>query len=421
MSSAEAPEIRGGLAFGPLWRIARRDLGRNRRRSLLSMLAVALGLALLIAFNGLINGVMDDMRDNTIRYDTGHLQLRRPDYDADSLSLRGSELVDDLDARLARLRAMDGVRVASPVLWIRGLMTGAEESVDLRLIGIDPESELHAPFRDALAAGDFLSADDRDGVLIGRRLAEKMGLAPGDKAPLAVVDAEGKLDEGLFTVRGVFDTGLIVYDESVALMSLSKAQAFGQARGRASAIVLLLDRADDAARLAATLDEPGLRALSWLDLNELLGYYLGTVKRFYWLLDAIVMLVVAVVIANTLLMAVFERIREFGVMKALGVGPWLVMRVILVESALQLGIATLLGLVLAAPFAFALQVHGLDMTMLAGATVMGLSSPAVWKGSFTPAVVAQPVIVLLVVVGASVLWPAWRAARLRPLDAMRAT
>ena len=106
MSSAEAPEIRGGLAFGPLWRIARRDLGRNRRRSLLSMLAVALGLALLIAFNGLINGVMDDMRDNTIRYDTGHLQLRRPDYDADSLSLRGSELVDDLDARLALASAM---------------------------------------------------------------------------------------------------------------------------------------------------------------------------------------------------------------------------------------------------------------------------------------------------------------------------
>lgn len=421
MSSAEAPEIRGGLAFGPLWRIARRDLGRNRRRSLLSMLAVALGLALLIAFNGLINGVMDDMRDNTIRYDTGHLQLRRPDYDADSLSLRGSELVDDLDARLARLRAMDGVRVASPVLWIRGLMTGAEESVDLRLIGIDPESELHAPFREALAAGDFLSADDRDGVLIGRRLAEKMGLAPGDKAPLAVVDAEGKLDEGLFTVRGVFDTGLIVYDESVALMSLSKAQAFGQARGRASAIVLLLDRADDAARLAATLDEPGLRALSWLDLNELLGYYLGTVKRFYWLLDAIVMLVVAVVIANTLLMAVFERIREVGILAALGMRGRQILQLFMLEALALglLGCAVGIGLGLAG--VAWLQTVGIDFGEEAMSGAGNLAMGSVMHGRIDLLQVLLLTLWTLAVIGLASLYPAWFAARMEPVDALRQT
>jgi ABC-type antimicrobial peptide transport system permease subunit len=135
----------------------------------------------------------------------------------------------------------------------------------------------------------------------------------------------------------------------------------------------------------------------------------------------IIYVAVGILVLNAMLMAVFERIREFGVMKALGTSPWLVFRIIALEAAIQVGLSVALGLVLALPFAVYLQRSGLDVSVLAGTSVVGLSMPSVWYGLFDARTVSSPVLVLLFVIGLAVLWPATKAARLRPLDAMRYT
>jgi len=417
--TAKGKLAKGKLPARALWRLAWRGVSRNRRRSLLSLLAVALGLALLIVMNGMIAGVVDDMLRNTVQLDTGHVQLRAPGYDADALSLRPSEMIDELDARLARARAQDGVEAASPVIWIRGLLTGPDDVLSLRLIGIDPASELHNPFRDAVVDGAYLSADDRDGILIGRPVAENLGVTAGERVNVAVLDADGVLDEGAFTVRGVFATGIPAFDQSSAFMPLLKAQAFGQNRGRASAIVIMLEDPDTAPAVAAALAQPGVEALTWSDLNEFIVQYLATAARFYWILDAIVMLVVAVVIANTLLMAVFERIREMGILASLGMRGGQ-MRALFMLEALVLGVAgCALGIVLGVAGVWWMALVGIDFGDEFAASAGDLALNTVIRASFEPLHIILLTAWTLAIILLASLYPARFAAGMEPVEALR--
>jgi ABC-type lipoprotein release transport system permease subunit len=329
------------MALGKLWVMAYRDLGRNRRRSFFTLLAVALGLALLIVFNGFIAGVVEDAVQNSIRLQTGHVQLRAATYEEEKVSLQWKDLLDDSDTLAARANGLAEVQAAAPVLWAGGILNTPDESVNLRIFGIDTTSALYDPIQNALVAGEFLTPDDRSGLLMGKRLADSLTLDVGQKVNLALINADGQADEGTFTIRGLFATGVVNYDESAVFMPLAKTQAFAGTGKRASALVMLLNQQADANQVAAELQSPTTTALTWEQLNKLFLETMQTAMGFYVVLDAIVMLIVAVIIANTLLMAVFERVREMGILAALGMKGWQIMQMFLFEAA----ILTLVGIV----------------------------------------------------------------------------
>lgn len=407
------------MALGKLWIIAYRDLGRNRRRSLLSLIAVALGLALLITWNGLIAGVLEDSLQNSIRLSTGHLQIRNEAYEAEKLSLLWQDLLENAEATAAQVSQMSQVRAAAPVLWASGILNTADDSAGLQIYGIDTASSIYTPIQEALVAGQFLQPDDRGGILIGQRLADSLGLVVGQDVNLAIVDSNGQPDDGVFTIRGLFSTGIPNYDEGAALMPLAKAQAFTRADGHASAIVVLLHHQRDADEVAAALQRPGTSVLTWEDLNRLFLETIQTGMNFYVMLDAIVLLIVAVVIANTLLMAVFERIREMGILAALGMKGRQIMLMFLLEAAILglLGIAV--GVILGCAGVAYLSRVGIqigDMASVAGNIAMSTTM----RARFVPGTIAALSIWTLVFVLLASLYPAWFAARREPVEALRA-
>jgi ABC-type lipoprotein release transport system permease subunit len=405
------------MAWGKLWLIAYRDLLRNRRRSFFSALAVALGLALLMIMNGLIAGVMDDSLQNSIRLQTGHLQIRAASYVVEKMSLQWKDLLPDPEALAARARGMSQVKAAAPVLWTSGILNTADESAGLQIYGIDPTSALYDPIRQGLVGGEFLAPDDRGGILIGQHLADSLGLAVGQDVDLAIVNSEGQPDEGIFTIRGLYSTGVPAYDESTVFLPLSKAQAFTRTEGHASAIVVLLHNQEDAAKVASALQSPSTTTLTWRDLNALALDTVQVSMTFYYLLDGIVMLIVGVVIANTLLMAVFERIREMGILAALGMKGWQIRLMFLFEAAILALAGIVAGLVLGSGGVMYLVKIGIaigDLGTVAGGFALGTTMYA----HYVPSTFAALSIWTLALVLAASLYPAWFASRLQPVEAL---
>ena len=192
------------------------------------------------------------------------------------------------------------------------------ESAGLQVTGIDPADDFHAPVRDGIVAGEYLTAGSRGEILIGERLADDMDITAGQRVSLAMGGADGHVNEDIFTVVGLFNTGILNYDQNTVIMPLAQAQAFTNSGNRSSSIIVMLKNEEDTAIVAAALQAPGIQVLTWEDLNAFLLTLMEQAGAFYYVLYIIVILVVAVLIANTLLMSVFERTREMGILASLG-------------------------------------------------------------------------------------------------------
>jgi ABC-type lipoprotein release transport system permease subunit len=403
-----------------LWRIAVRDLGRNKRRSALTMIAVAMGLALLIAIHGFEMGAIQGSIENNIRVRTGHVQVRGESYDEDKVGLKWEDLLEDPLGLAAQAQMLAEVQAAAPVLWASGILATVEESVGVRVFGIDPPSGMAAPFREGLVDGEFLAPDDRSGVLISQRLARSLGLAAGDDVSLLVNTSGEQPDEATFTIRGLYDTGLPAFDEATIFLPLAKAQAFTQVGDRASAVVVLLHDQEDAGAVALALRAPGLGVLTWRDLNQLMIQATESSMGVLYLIYLVVLAIIAVVVANTLLMSVFERTREMGILAALGMKGRQIMAMFVLESATLGAIGVILGVLLGSLGVYYLASEGIhigDMANMVSAEIgYGETMYAAFQWSDTAVLSAVCWIIMLL----ASLYPAWFATRKEPIDALRA-
>jgi ABC-type lipoprotein release transport system permease subunit len=403
-----------------LWKLAIRDLGRNKRRSGLTLVAVALGLGLLVVTSGLMEGSVWGTIENNIRVQSGHVQVREESYDEDKVSLKWEDLLDDPQGLVAQAQDLPEVQAATPVLWASGILATGDESVGVRVFGINPLAEMSTPFREGLVAGAFLAPDDRSGVLIGRRLAESLGVSAGDDLRLLVNTSDEQPDEAIFTIRGLYDTGTPAYDEVTLFLPLSKAQTFTRAGERASAIVILLHDKENANMVASALRAPGLNVLTWHDLNQMILQAVEMSMGIMNLMYLVVLAVVAVVIANTLLMSVFERTREMGILAALGMKGRQVLAMFVLEAGTLAMIGVVLGLLLGSLGVYYLATEGWHLGEMASVATAEMAYGETIYGRFAPAEMVQLSIASLVITLLASLYPAWFAARMEPIDALRA-
>lgn len=408
------------LTLGKLWRIAFRDLQRNRRRSLLTLVAVAIGLTLLIFGSGLMYGGIEGALENGIRLQTGHLQIRAATYEEDKVSLAWEDLVSDPETLAAEIAAMDGVRVATPLLVTSGIVGARKESLGVRVFGIDPVSEASLPYQEGLVAGEYLDPDDRDGLYVGERLAQALGLSVGDSVSLMVSTADAEPDEAVFEIRGLYNTGVLSYDETTVFLALDKARAFTRVGKRASMVFVLTEEREDAERIAGSLRAPGRQVVTWRETNELLLSSVEQSAGIMQLMNLIVLAVVAVVIANTLLMAVFERTREMGILAALGMKGHQILSMFMME-AFTVGMAgIILGVLIGWGVVTYIGIVGWDLGEVASAASASVAYGQVIYTQFSLADALSLSTTGLVIILAAALYPSLIAARLEPIDALRA-
>lgn len=399
--------------------IAYRNLIRNRRRTALTALVVALGLVVVMSFSALLEGMLVSMLADNIRVSTGHLQIRNESYQIDKASLLYEDLLEDGENLAAQVEALPEVQSAAPVLWNGGLLSTPQESLGVEIVGIDPDDAFHAPIREGIIAGEYLKPNDRGRILVGQRLANEMGITVGRRVSVAASNANGQGQEAVFTVAGLVDTGFPGIDQNRIILSLAQAQSFSGVGNRVSSIILMLHDQEDAADVAAKIQGTEMQVLTWEDMNSLLlqSWEVGVV--YYYVLYGIVFLVVAALIANTLLMSVFERAREIGILASLGMSRGQILSLFLVEGIILALLGIALGWVLGLGAVSYLTFVGISIPAETVALVEGFAFGTTMYGGFAPDQFVILSLLLLGIVALVSLYPAWYAARMEPVDALR--
>jgi ABC-type lipoprotein release transport system permease subunit len=398
--------------------MAYRDLVRNGRRSVLTALAVALGLVVVFAFSSLIDGMLETMVADNIRLSSGHLQIRNESYDTSTASLKSQDLLEKGDDWAAQAESLAGVQSAAPVLWSGGLLSTPGESMGIQIVGIDPEDAFHAPIRDGLVAGQYLSADDRGQILVGKILADQMGITVGQRVSVVASDANGVGQEGIFTIGGLVDTGFPSIDQNRILMPMAQAQAFSSVGDRFSSLIIVLGDQEDTALVAGKVQVPDTHIVTWEDLNSLILESVGTGMVFYYILYGIVFLAVAVLIANTLLMSVFARAREIGILASLGMRSRQILSLFFVEGILLALFGIALGWVLGMGVVAYMTYVGFSIPAETATMVEGMAFGSTIKGGFAIDQFIILSLLLLVIVSLVSLYPAWYASKMEPVEAI---
>ena len=406
------------MAISKFFSIAYRNLVRNGRRTGLTALAVALGLVVVMAMSSLVEGMVSSMVADNIRMSSGHLQIRDESYQVDKLSLLSRDLLQDGEAWAAQVEALPEVQSAAPVLWIGGLLGTAQESVGIELVGIDPDDAFHAPIREGITAGEFLKSDDRARILIGQGLADQMGITVGRRVSVAASNANGLSQEGIFTVVGLVDTGFPSIDQHRVILPLAQAQSFSGVGNRVSSIILMLQDQEDTAHVATMLAGPDTQVLTWEELNRLILESVENGLIFYYVLYGIVFLVVAVLIANALLMSVFARAREIGILSSLGMNRGEITLLFLIEGILLALLGIALGWVLGLGVVAYMTYVGFSIPADTAALIEGFAFRTTMYGAFAPAQYVIFSLLLLVIVSLVSLYPASFAAKMEPVEAL---
>ncbi len=400
-----------------LTKMAFRDLGRNRRRTFFSALAISVGLAILILMSSVVKGEMGSALEGGIVLESGHIQVRAASYNPNKSSLKWEDLVADPDQIAKQIASLPDVKAATPRLFASGFITARNQSAGARIYGIDPASAANDPYRLGIISGSYLSADDSGGLLIGKPVAEKLHLKAGDNVSLSVNTANGDVAEQTFAVRGVYSTNTYGFDSATIFLTLAKAQAITQTQDHASTVFVLLKDTSSTDAVAAALTAPNLKVLTWEDLNPLVVEWENLANSYIGILYLIILAIAASVIINTLIMSVYERTREIGILSAIGMRGGRIMFLFLAECAFLAVAGVIMGIGLGLLGVSLFNINGFYIGNMALTGFM--VADTIFAELTMNNIINLSTMTFIVTILAG-LYPAIMASRMQPVEALRA-
>lgn len=403
-----------------LYQLALRNIWRNRRRTLLTLLAMIVSSALLILALGLFSGMLRDMLASATEQYYGHLIISAKGYQDD----RDMFLNFPMDKVTGKILNQDEILGSSPRLRSFGLLSHLQNSFPAEVLGVLPAREQTVTsLQDSLIDGRYLAAEDVNGAVLGSGLAQRLKVAPGDQLVFVTQAADGSIGNDLLQVKGVFSTGDVGHDNTLILVPLAWLQQVLVLPGQIHEIAVRTDDPLNAAALVKKYrpDLPGtLEILDWGEMLPEMREVVASYDVSRMIIVIILYIATGLGILNTFFMAVMERTRELGVLMAIGMRPGQIRIMILLETIIMASLGLLCGVVLGVAMSLYMAFVGVDLSgtltpiTYAGGTILPRLHAVIEASN-----ILIPSFCLLIVSLLAGFFPANRAAKMQPVVAIR--
>jgi putative ABC transport system permease protein len=404
--------------IGSVVSLASRNIRRNTRRTVITVAAVVFAVTLAVFSWSVKLGEYEQMINDALKLYPGHLQVHAAGYWDDKTIYNSffppAKLLD-------LLKKDDRVEAYTERLSVDALISSGTNTSGVLVVGVEPEHEFSS-VREKIREGSYLSAGNESGILIGDSLANNLSVSVGGELTILTQAYDGSIGAGIFRVSGIFRSGSADFDRSMAFVDLPAVQNLLSMNGPITELTILLKDSRDTDKLqsaiTALLDRSQYEAIPWRKLIPDLVQFVDLSKTFGSVYYLLILIVVGFGILNTILMAVMERYREFGVMMALGTRPSRIVGIIMAESAL----IALVGIVIGDALGFAVSYYftQVPINFSAHSEVLenfGLN-PLIYARMY-PQIFYVTDLAVLGVTLASAVYPAVKASRLAPVRALR--
>jgi ABC-type lipoprotein release transport system permease subunit len=402
-----------------------RNLWRRKRRTYITTFSIGFGVLLSATFTGVADDSYTKMIDTSATMGLGHVTVEP----------RGYNETPALDKRIFntyqvkdKILRIPGVKYANIRIMGQAMLASANKSIGGVFIGIDPGTETgrHNLFIRSIIKGQLFTGTDSRGAIVGSRVAEKLGIGINKKLVYTTTDVNGEIVSEMARVTGIFKTGVSEIDGSMILLPIDRVRVtlgYGPADATLISIVIEDQRRASKIRniISSALGDPDMEVLIWKETQSDLASIISLDKAGNRIIQVLLGLLIAAGILNTLLMSVMERTREFGVMMAVGMSPFTLFRLVIMESIWFGILGLILGAIITCPWYAFLYYHGIDFSGIVGTDYSAsgvLIDPMMKIRLFkeSAAGIMTGVFTLTILSG---IYPAWRAGMVPPIESLK--
>ena len=401
-------------------RLAWRNLWRHRRRTVIIVLAMGLSLGMMMFYDGLMDGFNDAIAGNAVRVLGGNVQVHAEGYREKVDSNPLLPLTDDMSVVKAALSQPDVIAAARRI-QTGGLVSNREGAFSMSIIGIDPDAEASVSLiAEHIVEGRYLEAADEDSILIGQGLADALAIGVGDRVTMVGSDIHKQNRQRTMTVIGIYDIGIASMEKGTSYISLTEAQNLFNLRDQSTEVQIILKRVGLETGVIAALAPalPGYEVESWANNYPELGNAVGRKNIVMDIFSVIIIMIAGIGILNLLMMAIYERTREIGLLGAMGLKPRQIATTFILEGTLIGVVGVIAGIAIGLLTNLSLMQVGMDYSQFAGVTeYMALISGKVYPTLGLSRLFGRASTILIIAALAALI-PAMIASRREPSEAL---
>lgn len=402
-----------------IWSISWRNIWRSRVRSIVILSAIALGLFAGVYSVAFMYGWINQRVNNIIATETSHIQIHHSEY------LKSNDVKNyfsNIDEIREKAEQQPAVKAATGRVIVNAMVSSAESGSGVQLIGVDPVKEMQVTdLHEKIIKGQYLDQEHSNQIIIGQSLAEKLNVKEKSKIVITLTELDGTLTGGSFRVQGIFKTANSTYDEMKAFVKANDLQDLIQLGDNSGhEIAILLNENDMEKQVAQNLEKafPELNVKTWLQLMPEMQMMNENMDFMMYIFVGIILLALGFGIVNTMLMVILERVKELGMLMAIGMNRKRVFSMIVLETVLLSLTGGIIGIILAVIVTGITQQTGVDLSMWAeGLNAYGFNS-VIYPEIDLMSIIEITFLVMFIGVLASI-YPARKAIKLNPAEAIR--